>query len=94
MPNLNRRTTPTPDQLLNAAVLATERAAVASVARLQAGAFVSSVAMQNACLLSQAANSAFHVSPMAESIYQSIVMAYGSLAVMEIQKLSFSGRLS
>lgn len=81
-----------PDQVLNADVAQAERVGIAAVARLQAGAFATSVAMQNACMLSRAANAAFKVSPMGEDIYQSILTAYGTLAVTEIQSLSFRGR--
>jgi len=77
-------TTPVqPDHLLNAQVGDVERIGVVSVARIQAGTFVTSVAMQNACMLSRAANAAFKVSPMGEEMYQSILMAYGSLAVTD-----------
>jgi hypothetical protein len=97
MPNLIRRpavppAVPAPDPQLSAAVLAAERAGIASVARLQAGAFATSVALQNACMLSRAANAAFKVSPMGEDIYQGILMAYGSLATMEIQSLGMHSR--
>jgi hypothetical protein len=95
MSNLTRRTpTPSvqPDRRLNAQVLDAERVGIAAVARIQAGAFATSVAMQNATMLSRAANAAFKVSPMGEEIYQSILMAYGTLAVTEIQGLSFQDR--
>lgn len=96
MPNLIPRPTtppaPAPDQHLNAQVLDAERVGIASVARIQAGAFATSVAMQNATMLSRAANAAFKVSPMGEDIYQSILMAYGTLAVTEIQALSLQAR--
>lgn len=95
MPNLVRRTPQQalqPDPLLNAQVMEAERVGVAAVARLQAGAFATSVALQNATMLSRAANAAFKVSPMGEELYQSILMAYGSLAVTEIQALSMQGR--
>jgi hypothetical protein len=95
MSNLVRRTPQAvvqPDQLLNAQVVDAERVGIAAVARLQAGAFATSVAMQNATMLSRAANAAFKVSPMGEDIYQSILMAYGNLAVTEIQGLSFRGQ--
>ena len=81
-----------PDQALNAEVMAAERVGIAAVGRLQAGAFATSVAMQNACMLSRSANAAFKVSPMGEELYQSILSAYGTLAVTEIQSLSFGGR--
>lgn len=85
-----RRSTPVvqPDQLLNAQVADAERVGIAAVARIQAGAFATSVAMQNATMLSRAANAAFKVSPMGEDLYQAILMAYGTLAVTEIQSLS------
>ncbi len=81
-----------PDRVLNAQVAEAERVGIAAVARIQAGAFATSVAMQNACMLSRAANAAFKVSPMGEEIYQSILMAYGTLAVTEIQSLGFQDR--
>jgi hypothetical protein len=80
-----------PDRSLNADVAHAERVGITAVARIQAGAFATSVAMQNATMLSRAANAAFKVSPMGEDIYQSILMAYGTLAVTEIQGLSFHG---
>jgi hypothetical protein len=43
-------------------------------------------------MLSRAANAAFKVSPMGEEMYQSILMAYGTLATTEIQSLSMQGR--
>jgi hypothetical protein len=81
-----------PDRILNAQVAEAERVGIAAVARLQAGAFATSVALQNACMLSRAANTAFKVSPMGEEMYQSILMAYGTLATTEIQALSMQGR--
>jgi hypothetical protein len=92
--NLVRRRPPPPrpDHLLNAQIADAERAGIAAVARLQTGAFATSVAIQNAAMLSRAANAAFKVSPMGEDIYQSILMAYGSLAVTEIQALSMQSR--
>src|ERR1700677_1767277 len=81
-----------PDQTLNAQVGDAERVGIAAVARIQAGAFATSVAMQNATMLSRAANAAFKGSPMGEDIYQSILMAYGTLAVTEIQALSLQNR--
>jgi hypothetical protein len=94
MPSLVRRPAQPvqPDHLLNAQVANAERVGVAAVARIQAGAFATSVALQNAAMLSRAANAAFKVSPMGEDIYQSILMAYGTLAVTEIQALSLQDR--
>lgn len=93
VPRRNQSVEPArPDQALNGEVAAAERAGVATVARLQAGAFATSVALQNACTLSRAANAAFRVSPMGEDIYQAILSAYGNLAVAEIQALGFRDR--
>ena len=64
-----------------------ERVGVAAVARLQAEAFAASVAMHNASMLSRSADAAFRISPMGEDIYRAILMAYGSVAVAEIQSL-------
>ena len=83
---------PEPDRLLTALVTDAERVGIGAVARVQAGAFATSVAMQNACMLSRAANAAFKVSPMGEEIYQSILMAYGTLAITEIQSLGLRGK--
>jgi hypothetical protein len=94
MSALVRRTPqlPVPDQRLSTQVAGAERGGIVAVARIQAGAFATSVAMQNACMLSRAANAAFRVSPMGEDIYQAILMAYGSLAVSEIQGLGMQDR--
>jgi hypothetical protein len=81
-----------PDPTLNSQVAEAERVGIAAVARLQAGAFATSVAIQNATMLSKAANDAFKVSPMGEPVYQAIFMAYGSLAVAEIQALGLQRR--
>jgi hypothetical protein len=83
---------PAPDPRLNSQVAEAERVGIAAVARLQAGAFATSVAIQNATMLSKAANDAFKVSPMGEHVYQAIFMAYGSLAVAEIQALGLQNR--
>jgi hypothetical protein len=91
VPRRSREALP-PSQALNADVANAERIGIAAVARIQAGAFATSVAMQNATMLSRAANAAFRVSPMGEDIYQSILMAYGTLAVTEIQALSLQKR--
>jgi|HubBroStandDraft_2_1064218.scaffolds.fasta_scaffold35300_2 hypothetical protein len=81
-----------PDQLLNAQVSAAERAGIAAVARIQAGAFAASVAMQNTTMLSRSADAAFRISPMGEDSYRAILAAYGSVAVAEIQALGVRGR--
>jgi hypothetical protein len=81
-----------PDPALNSQVAEAERVGIAAVARIQAGAFATSVALQNATMLSRAANAAFKISPMGEEVYQAIFMAYGTLAVTEIQALSLQNR--
>ncbi len=80
---------PIPDRPLNAEVAHAERVGVGAAARIQAGAFVASVGMTNATMLSRAANAAFRTSPLGEDTYQSIVLAFATLAVSEIQSLSF-----
>jgi hypothetical protein len=98
MSNLIRRQPPAaepvvwPDRSLNGDVAAAEHDGIVAVSRVQAGAYVASVAMQNATMLSRTANAAFKISPMGEDIYQAIVMAYGTLAVAEIQGLGIRGR--
>jgi hypothetical protein len=95
MSNLVRRS-PTqviqPDQILNAQVAEAERGGMTAVARIQAGAFAASVAMQNTTMLSRSADAAFRVSPMGEDAYRAILAAYGTLAVAEIQALGMRGR--
>jgi hypothetical protein len=79
-------------EALNAQLAEAERPGLEAVASIQAAAFASSVAMQNACMLSRQADCAFRVSPMGEDLYRSILMAYGSVAVVEIQTLGLRGR--
>jgi hypothetical protein len=95
VPRRAARPVPQPDRLLNIQVADAERGGITAVARIQAGAFATSVAVQNACMLAQAAEAASKVSPMGKDVYESILMTYGSLAVAEIQGLGFGrgGRL-
>jgi hypothetical protein len=81
-----------PDQFLNAQVAEAERVGITAVARIQAGAFAASVAMQNTTMLSRSADAAFRASPMGEDAYRAILAAYGTLAVAEIQALGMRGR--
>lgn len=95
MANIVRRTSTLvvqPDQLLNAQVSEAERAGIAAVARLQAASYAGSVAMQSATMLSRSADAAFRLSPMGEDTYRAILMAFGSVAVSEIQALSLQNR--
>lgn len=78
-----------PDRLLDVQVAQAQRAGIVAAARIQAGAFATSVAMSNALMLSRAADTAFKVSPMGEEVYRSIFYAYGSFATNEIQCLGF-----
>lgn len=78
-----------PDPALNAHVAAAERVGIAAVARIQAGAFAASVAMQNATMLSRSADAAFRISPMGEDLYRGLLMAYGAFATNEIARLGF-----
>lgn len=80
---------PAADPALNAQIVQAERVGLSAVARIQAGAFAASVAMQNATMLSRSADAAFRVSPMGEDIYRSILMAYGVFSTSEIQRLGF-----
>jgi hypothetical protein len=81
-----------PDQTLNAEVAQAERPGIRAVVKVQAAAFVASTAMQNANMLSRSADVAFRISPMGEDIYRAILMAYGSVAVAEIQALGLQDR--
>jgi hypothetical protein len=81
-----------PDRLLSAQVADAERPGLIAVAHVQGAAFVSSVALHHACMLSRAADQAFRSSPLGEETYRSILMAFGTVAVTEIQSLSLQGR--
>jgi hypothetical protein len=81
-----------PDPILNAQLAEAQRQNLVAAARVQGGQLVASVAMQGAVTLSHAADVAFKTSPLGEDQYRAIVMAYGTYAVSEIQRLSlYSG---
>jgi hypothetical protein len=80
-----------PDPILNAQVASDERRALGAVVRVQGAAFAAQVAMSNANMLSRAADVAFRMSPMGEDVYRSILLAYGSVAIAEIQALGIQG---
>jgi hypothetical protein len=82
-----------PDQRLSADIAEAERPGIVAAARINAGAFATSVALHNAAMLSRTADAAFKISPMGEDTYRSILMAYGDFATTEIRRLSFHGRL-
>lgn len=81
------------DVVLNARLRAAQEPGIVAAARLQAGAFAANVALQQAAMLSMAANRAFKLSPMGEDSYQAILAAYGSLATIEIQRLGLHGEI-
>ena len=85
-----RNSLPLPaDDTLSAQVLAAQRPGINSAVRIQGAAFASSVAMHHATMLSHSADVAFRVSPMGEDAYRAILGAFASVAVNEIQSLSF-----
>jgi hypothetical protein len=81
-----------PDPRLNGQIANAERPGLVAVARLQAEAFAASVAMHNAAMLSRSADAAFRMSPMGEDVYRAILLAYGTVAVAEIQALGIQDR--
>lgn len=76
-----------PDDALNRQLVRAQTPGVLAAARIQSAAFATNVAIQQAAMLSAAANRAFKMSPMGEEVYQAIFMAYGSMAATEIQRL-------
>lgn len=76
-----------PDAALNRQIVRAQTPGVLAAASIQSAAFATNVALQQAAMLSLAANRAFKMSPMGEDVYQAIFMAYGSVAVTEIQRL-------
>jgi hypothetical protein len=79
------------DAQLNREVEAAERPIIAAAARVHGAAYVASSAMHHAVMLSRTADVAFRISPMGEDIYRAILMAYGSVATSEIQRLGLHG---
>jgi len=75
------------DPQLNRAVQAAEQPIIVAATRVHGAAFVASSAMHHAMMLSRTADAAFRISPMGEDIYRAILMAYGSVAASEIQRL-------
>jgi hypothetical protein len=80
-----------PDQTLSSQVLAAQRPGINSAVRIQGAAFASSIAMNQATMLSRSADAAFKTSPMGEDSYRAILAAFTTVAVTEIQSLSFGG---
>jgi hypothetical protein len=78
-----------PDAVLAAQVFAARRAGIVAAVRIQSGAFAASSAVHSAAMVSQAADTAFRISPLGESEYRGLVMAFGNFARAEIEGLSF-----
>jgi hypothetical protein len=77
-----------PDRDLNREIAKAERAGIVAAARINSGAFATSVAIHHAAVLSQATDTAFRISPMGESAYR-IFTAFGNFAANEINLLAF-----
>lgn len=75
------------DRSLEAALARAQRPALIATTRLQAGAIAASVGIQGVCMVSQAADAAFRISPLAENEYRGIVAAYGNFARGEVERL-------
>jgi hypothetical protein len=80
-----------PDRDLETQVAVARRAGIVAAVRIQSGAFAASSAVHKAAIVSQAADTAFRISPLGESEYRAIVMAFGNFARAEIEGLSFHG---
>jgi hypothetical protein len=78
-----------PDRNLNREIANAERAGILAAARINSGAFATSVAVHHAAVLSQAADTAFRISPMGENAYRAIFTAFGNFAANEINRLGF-----
>src|ERR1700756_2456211 len=78
-----------PSRSLNAQIADAQRPGLEAAARIQAGAFATSVALSNGVTLSRTTDAAFAASPMGESAYRRIFEAFASFATREIEGLSF-----
>jgi hypothetical protein len=87
-PALQGRSIP-PDPALNERVAAVMRAGVVAGVRIQTGGIVACGAVHSAAMVSQAADAAFRTSPLGESEFRGIVMAFGNFARAEIEGLGF-----
>lgn len=81
-----------PDATLNQQIIRAQTPGVLAAARIQSAAFATNVGIQQAAMLSMAVNRAFELSPAGEQVYQALLMAYGSVAVSELQSLGLHGR--
>lgn len=91
MSSLIRRSSQHPAELLDAQIAQARVPGMVAATRVQGGILAASAAMHGALTLSHAADEAFKLSPMGESVYRSIVLAYGAFAVGEIQRLGMYG---
>ena len=87
LPARRRRALP-PDAVLSREVQASQRPGINAAVRVQGAAFVASVAMNQAAMLSKSADQAFRSSPMGEDVYRGILGAYGQVVIMEITNLA------
>jgi hypothetical protein len=78
-----------PDRLTAIQVAEAQRSGVVAAARIQSGAFATSVALHSATMLSRTTDVAFEMSCAGENVYRSIFNAFGSFATQEIERLSF-----
>jgi hypothetical protein len=74
---------------LNAQIADAQRPGLVAAARIQSGAFATSVALSNAVMLSRTTDAAFAASPMGEGAYRRVFEAFASFATREIEALSF-----
>jgi hypothetical protein len=77
------------DRDLNREIAKAQRAGIVAAARINSGAFATSVAIHHAAVLSQATDTAFRISPMGENVYRTIFTAFGNFAANEINLLAF-----
>jgi hypothetical protein len=75
------------DRTLNREISNAERSGLVAAARINSGAFATSMAIHHAAVLSQAADTAFRISPMGENAYRAIFTAFGNFAASEINRL-------
>jgi hypothetical protein len=78
-----------PSGSLNARIAEAQRPGLEAAARIQSGAFATSVALSNAVMLSRTTDAAFAVSPLGENSYRKIFEAFANFATREIEALSF-----
>jgi hypothetical protein len=75
---------------LDAVVAQAEDGGIAAITCIQVGAVVTSVALQNAQMLSGVATAASERSPAGKDAYRGILLAFGALATSEIEGIGGS----